>query len=251
MSRVLIPSLRSRAVDATELMDAPDCDPELLRRTYAQFPYVNAAVSGWRTMYRRSIRPRLSTTRPSSLLDVGCGGGDLVRSLARWAACDGLRLEVTGIDPDARALDFALSLPPMRDVQFRPVLSSELVAAGECFTFVISNHVLHHLSAVELGGLLADSEQLCTAVTLHADIERARLAYVGFSLGTPPFFHRSFIRQDGLTSIRRSFTVEELRAIAPNGWSVESGRPSRLVLRWDANAQTTESENGAAEAPHV
>jgi 2-polyprenyl-3-methyl-5-hydroxy-6-metoxy-1,4-benzoquinol methylase len=229
-------SLASRDADLTETMDSPDCDPALLRRTYAQFRFVNPFVSGWRSMYRRDIRPHLSATRPSTLLDVGSGGGDVSRALARWAAGDGLLLAVTGIDPDARANDYATSQPPLHGLSFRRALSSELVAEGARFHFVVSNHILHHLTASELGGLLFDSERLCLpgGRALHADIARSRFAYLGFAFATWPFFHRSYIREDGLASIRRSYTVAELRAAVPRGWSVTHGWPSRLVLRWTA-----------------
>jgi 2-polyprenyl-3-methyl-5-hydroxy-6-metoxy-1,4-benzoquinol methylase len=229
------PSLRVRAQDAVEIMDSPLCDPAMLTRTYRDFRVVNAVVSGWRHIYRTSIRPALSTTTDTTLLDVGSGGGDLSRSLARWAARDGLRLTVTGIDPDARAHDFATGRPAVAGLSFRRALSSELVAESARFDFVISNHVLHHLRAAELTGLLVDSQALARRRVVHADLERSTWAYLGFGLATRPFFRHSYIRPDGLTSIRRSYTASELRAAVPAGWTVTRGRPSRLVLGWEAS----------------
>src|SRR5690606_12688552 len=84
--------LRRRATHLAEFMDDPDCDRRMLDRTYRRFTYVNAVVSGWRATYRDVIRPLLSPTEPRTLLDVGCGGGDLSRALARWARRDGVRL---------------------------------------------------------------------------------------------------------------------------------------------------------------
>lgn len=237
-ARGMFPSLQDRDADAVEMMDGPDCDPAVLARTYANFRYVNPLVSGWRATYRREIRPLLSTTRPSSLLDVGSGGGDVSRSLARWAASDGLRLTVTGIDPDARAHEFAVAQPAVPGLQFRRAFSSELVAEGARFDFVVSNHILHHLTAEELGGLMFDSERLSRdgGRVLHADIERSRFAYVGFGLATWPFFRDSLIRADGLTSIRRSYTAAELRSALPPGWWVTREIPSRLLLRFTSPA---------------
>ena len=224
------PPLDRRALWARERMDAPDCDPAALRRTYRQFRLVNAAVSGWHAVYRRELRPLLSPERPSRLLDVGCGGGDLPLNLARWAAHDGLRLNVTGIDPDGRAIHYARSLPGRLDVRFVQAASGDLVARGETFDFVTSNHLLHHLSGSELAALLRDSAALCRVKVIHGDIERSPLAYAAFGLATWPFFRGSFIRQDGLTSIRRSYTAPELRAAAPPGWTVRRQFPYRNLL---------------------
>ena len=229
-----LPALHARARDAVEIMDSALCDPTMLTRTYRDFRVVNAVVSGWRGIYRRSIRPALSTTTETTLLDVGSGGGDVSRALARWAVRDGLRLTVTGIDPDARAHVFATGQPAMAGLSFRRALSSDLVAEGARFDFVISNHVLHHLSGAELAGLLADSRNLAHRRVLHADLERSTFAYLGFAFATWPFFRHSYIRPDGLTSIRRSYTATELRAAVPAGWTVSRGLPSRLVLGWEA-----------------
>ncbi len=223
--------LRERAKSATEEMDRPDADPAKLARTYAQFPVVNAFVSGWRDNYVHRIRPLLAPGRRTTLLDLGCGGGDIARSLARWAARDGLPLDVTAIDPDPRAMDFARAQQPVPGLHYRQAYSSELVAEGAVFDVVISNHVLHHLAPAELDGLFADSQQLARQLALHSDILRSAVAYALFSVATAPFFPGSFIRRDGLTSIRRSYTPAELVAVVPEGWQVERARPYRnLVL---------------------
>ncbi|MCZ2404364.1 methyltransferase domain-containing protein [Paenarthrobacter sp. Z7-10] len=222
--------LADRAGGAVEEMDKPDCDPARLHNTYAQFPLVNTVVAGWQLTYRRQLRPQLEADRLNTLLDVGCGGGDVARALAHWAAKDGFRLRITAIDPDARAYAYARAQPPVPGLVFRRAFSSELVDEGQRFDLVISNHVLHHLTTPELLGLLADSAQLASRAAVHSDIERHRLAYALFSAGTLPFFHRSYIRRDGLTSIRRSYTATELQAAVPAAWTVQRQPPFRNLL---------------------
>ena len=232
--------LAERDESATELMDEPGGDVATLERTYERFRLINAVVSNQRAVYRRWIRPCLSATEVRRVLDIGTGGADLPRALLRWARADGLRLEVTAIDPDERALDWALRQPAEPGLVLRRVSSADLARAGERFDVVTSNHVLHHLDGRQFGALLADSERLAGdgGIAVHGDIERTRLGYVGFALGTLPFernlFAGSYIRPDGLTSIRRSHTAAELAAVLPAGWRVRRGIPSRLEVVWGA-----------------
>lgn len=220
--------LRTRDLDAVEEMDREDCDPAVLDRTYAQFSLVNRAVSGWRGIYRRQLRPLLSRDRVTTLLDIGCGGGDVAVQLSRWADRDRLRLAVTAIDPDPRAAAFA-ARRSRAGVNFRQQTSAELLAAGERYDVVISNHVLHHLGSDVLPGFLAESAALSTGIVLHNDLRRSAAAFAFFSAAALPF-RGSYIRQDGLTSIRRSYTADELRGAAPPGWAVVPGFPYRNLL---------------------
>lgn len=221
--------LAHRDLSAIEEMDKPDCDPSTLQRTYAQFGLVNRTVAGWYRTWAQYIRPVLSTSRSNTLLDIGSGGGDVPRAFARWAARDGFALEITGIDPDERAQAFASSQPTTPGLTFRQAFSSELVEEGAQFDVVTSNHVLHHLSTEELLGLLSDSERLSTRLALHSDIERTRIGFALFSVATLPL-RNSYIREDGLTSIRRSYVAKELRAVVPGNWRVERQVPFRNLL---------------------
>ena len=221
--------MRQRAADAVEMMDLPDCDPAKLELTYRQFGLVNRLFSGWRQLYCRELRPLLSRGATTTLLDIGCGGGDLARQLAHWSARDKLLLDVTGIDPDARAYGFAARRPHPVSVRFRQADSADLAREGHRFDVVISNHVIHHLQPADLAQLLTDSQALARRLSLHNDLRRNIVAYSLFSLAALPF-RGSFIRADGLTSIRRSYTPAELAAAAPPGWQVARHAPFHQVL---------------------
>ena len=213
-------------------MDLPGCDPVRLDRTYAQFALVNRAVSGWRGVYLSQLRPRLRTGAAATLLDIGCGGGDVPVMLSRWAARDGLRLEITAIDPDPRASRFAAERYPDAGVTFRQSTAAQLAHEGCSFDLVVSNHVLHHLAGDELPAFLAESAGLCQGRVIHNDLRRSPAAYALFFAGSWPFTG-SYIRPDGLTSIRRSYTAAELQAAAPPGWTVIRRAPFRNLLVLD------------------
>ncbi|WP_309066369.1 methyltransferase domain-containing protein [Microbacterium sp.] len=233
-----MPDLSVRASAARELMDDPAADLRMLQRTYQRFALVNAVVSRWRTLYRREIRPR-AQRRPVRILDIGAGGGDISRALSARLRRDGIPGEVTAVDLDARAIAWARAQDAGSGVRYRCAPAGELADEGERFDVVLSNHVLHHLAPEELSGVLADSRRLVApgGVVCHHDIARSRTAYVLFAVATAPLaptlFAGSFIRTDGLISIRRSYTPDELAAVVPEGWRVRTGIPARLELRWE------------------
>lgn len=229
--------MRSRATDLAELMDDPECDLALLEATYAHFEPLNRLLSGWERLWEARIRPHAVPGETFRILDLGSGGGDLARLLARLGARDGYDVRVTAADPDPRANAFA-SRHPVPGVTYRSTTSTALADEGERFDLVVSNHVLHHLDGDSFGRILADCEALAPRA-LHGDLRRSALSYALYGIGTLPWRSKSFIHIDGMRSIRRSFTLPELRLAAQPGWTVELDPPFRLLLTRGLDATGT------------
>ncbi len=92
--------------------------------------------------YRRDIRPALPPSRVGSVLDIGCGQGELVRQLL----VDGY--DATGVDvsPEQVALAHAAGLTRVRLGDYREFLAAQVgqVAA------VTATDVLEHLTKEEV-----------------------------------------------------------------------------------------------------
>ena len=232
-------SLRTRDATLVELMDDPDCDPRRLAATLRRFDLVNRLVAGWGTVYRTRLRPHLASLgRPARVLDLGSGGGDLVRRLAAATARDGLDVDVVGADPDPRAHAVATATPAPGNARFLCTDAASLVGRGDPFDAIVSNHVLHHLDDA-LPAVVDASLALSQGVVLHGDIARGSLAYGLYAVGITPLAPGTFLRTDGLRSIRRSFTPAELRtALAATGgsWQVSTPAPFRVLAEGRGHA---------------
>lgn len=228
----MIPSLRHRDGTLRERMDDAHCDPDLLFRTYRQFRLINSLLSGWKRLYRQRVRP-FAGGRPIRILDIGCGGGDICLALAKWAISDRVDLRITGIDLDPRAIRFASSQERPETVRFLNISSGELLRSGERFDLVISNHLLHHLSRNRLPELCREAEELALRRVLFNDLRRSLAGYLLFTTLARPLFRSSYIVEDGLVSIRRSYRPDELRDLLPDRWKIESRVPFRLLLQLD------------------
>lgn len=224
--------LSQRDTSSKERMDDPHCDLAELENTYEQFNTINSLISQWRKIYETKVRPHLSSDTESTLLDIGFGGGDIPIKLANWAKNDGMKLHITAIDPDPRALNFIQKLDRSGDIEFLQCRLSELNPSGKKYDFVISNHLLHHLRKEKMKEMLTSAQKLSRQKVIFNDIERNDWAYLLFSLLSRPVFQSSFITEDGLTSIKRSYTREELKDAVPSDWHVESLFPFRLLLTY-------------------
>lgn len=240
----MLPDLSMRADNLHESMTDPNCSRAKLFRTYSEFALTNRLLAGWRRCYVSLIRPHLRAGEESTLLDIGFGGGDIPRTVSAWVRRDGFQLEITGIEQDARALEYVSTLPKRGGVTFREASLDDLLREKRMFDFVISNHVLHELTNREVGVFRDQVEALTRRCSIMNDVARSSPGYLLFASTVPLFMRNSFTVPDGLISIRRSFTRDELQSALGPRWRVWNAAWFRLI------ATFTGSSSGARPSPN-
>ena len=221
----------SRRAYLSELMDGP-CSYEELRDCLHDLAQVNRFTFG--------LQPALEWLEqfgqagdPLHIVDVGCGGGDMLRRIQAWAARRRMPVRLTGIDLNPNAIRAAR--------EFAPKGSSIRWVTGDAYSFdaaadpvdiVISNAVTHHMPDDEIVRFLKWMERVTRRGWFITDLYRSRTPYLTFKvLATAMRWHR-FVRNDGPVSIRRAFLPEDWRQYAElAGLSL---REVRIFTHWPA-----------------
>lgn len=216
--------LSNREHHLIELMDLSDADPEKLRKTYQSFRVINGLLSFWKSIYTREIKPHLKKGEVNRIADVGCGDGYLLHQVGNWVKNDGFECELTGFEPDKRAL---ASVDYPNSIHFASTFIGD---AASSFDILISNHVLHHLSDKEIPVFFHDIESRCNRKAIVCDIHRSIMAFMLYPFIGLWFSRNTFALTDGLRSIRRSFTQRELSPLLPPKWKCSRPFPFRLMV---------------------
>jgi SAM-dependent methyltransferase len=203
----------SRRACLSELMDEP-CSYEELRGCLRDLEKVNSVTFGhrpaleWLEQFARSAREgdRLH------IVDVGCGGGDMLRQVEQWAAGRRFAVRLTGIDLNPYAARAAR--------EFTPDGSQIRWITGDAYSFdatadpvdvVISSLFAHHLPDDGIVRFLGWMERVSRRGWFINDLYRSRTPYLGFKvLALAMRWHR-FVRNDGPVSIRRAFLPDDWR----------------------------------------
>ena len=234
-SPTLVPDLARRQL-GPELMDDPALSTGRHARALDALRTVNL-VSGtawrvWREL--RRIEPREGGCL--RVLDVACGGGDVVVSLARHAARAGVPIEVYGCDRSAAALAHARERAVRRRVEATFFQLDAIEAPlPEGYDLACSSLFLHHLTEPQAIALLAAMARTA-AVVFVQDLRRTRLGWM-LALGALHALTRSDVaRADGPRSVRAAFTTDEAAALAREaglaGARVRRCWPQRWALSW-------------------
>ena len=166
---------------------------------------VNCLLGGF-----RATRQALHTLqqKPSSILEIGCGGGYLCQRLHRWFP----KAKVLGVDISQAAIDHAKKHLPVdlkQKVAFRIQDDKSIEFPDNSFDVVTTMLVCHHMTDDELVTFLKESFRVSSQALIINDLHRHILAYISFSLIVPFAFPNRLIWHDGRLSVRRSFRKQD------------------------------------------
>lgn len=150
---------------------------------------------------------------PLHIVDVGSGGGDMLRHIERWAKRRGIAVTLTGIDLNPYAARAAR--------EFTSGGSGIQWITGDAFSYagpvdvVISSLFTHHLSTTEIVQFLRWSERVAQRGWFINDLCREPVPYRLFGLLAGAMRWHRFVRRDGPVSFRRSFREADWRQMLP------------------------------------
>ena len=230
-------SKRASLAPYPELMDQP-CSYEDLRGCLRSIAQVNRLTGAsrptlhWLDEVHSRVRRR---ARPIHIVDVGCGFGDMLRRVHRWAQKRQLPVRLTGIDLNPDAVRAAREATSPGKITY---------LAGNAYDFkdpegidlVISSLLTHHLEDFEIVRFLQWMETNARLGWFINDLHRQPVPYHLFRvLSRLTHWHR-FVKHDGAVSILRSFRELEWHAlcqaaaIPTEGYAVRTYVPARLCV---------------------
>jgi SAM-dependent methyltransferase len=235
-----MPDMNRRAQPAglPELMDGP-CSREDLRACLRDLARVNTWLRGYRPTFEW-LNSYLDTfaelRRPLRILDVGCGDGESLRRISRWAEKRRIDVRLIGLDVNADTISLAKeATPPEREIEF--------VAGGvldyeprEPLDVIVSSLFAHHLSDEEIVHFVGWMEFHARLGWFVNDLSRAATPYRLFKLLTKVARLHRFVQHDGPVSLARAFKADDWRrlctaaGLADGEFSILKYVPARLCV---------------------
>ena len=195
---------RADPADLPEWMDGP-CSYEDFRACLIDLAQVNRLTLASRPTlhWLDELVAARKSTEPLRIVDVGFGGGDMLRRIARWATRRGIAVQLTGIDLNPHAARAA-----------REFTSANVAIdwiTGDAFSYtepadvILSSLFTHHLSEPDIVRFLAWMDSVARRGWFINDLVREKTPLQLFTvLSRLARWHR-FVRHDGPVSFRRSF----------------------------------------------
>jgi SAM-dependent methyltransferase len=213
---------------AAELMDTDCTDEADYAACLADLAQVNTLTMARRPTlaWLAGALRRVPAGEAVRVFDVAYGHGDMLRTIARWAARRGRAVRLGGIDlnPGAAVAAQAASPGLALDLATGDVLAHAPVPAPD---YIISSLFTHHLDRTQLVAFLRWMEAHAVRGWFINDLERLAFPYYGFQLLAWVMRWHRFVRHDGAVSIARSFRPAEWRSLL-----AEAGVPGEISRRF-------------------
>ena len=195
-----------------EIMDDFSIHGEILHKTLDTLARINKWLGGNHVTIS-SLKKVLSNhpkTVPITIIDLGCGGGDILRKISNYGKKEGYIFNLIGVDANKDAVAHASRLSKKQDnIRFIAcdIFSEEFETLQ--YDLVLSTLFLHHFKEAQILDLLQKLINKAKLGVIVNDLHRHAIAYYLFQLVCLTIKNQMII-DDGLTSILRGFKREEL-----------------------------------------
>jgi SAM-dependent methyltransferase len=220
-----------------EYLDDPTLDPRVAARSLSDVARSNALFGGRQAVIDELdgelARAAAEGRRQLTLLDVGAGLGDIAQAVAHRASQHGVTLTTVGLEmsgPLAQLARAGTSHAVAADARALPF-------ASDAIDLVFCSQLLHHLDDTDAMIVVREMQRVARRRVVIADIRRSRMAAVLLWLVSFPLRFHPVSRHDGVLSVFRGYTADELRLLVSS--ATGQAPLARRRLGWRVTASWT------------
>ncbi len=217
------------------MMDELEMGGDDMAKTLDELEIINRMLGGY-SVVTHAIEKLLkenSEKKTIALADLGCGGGDTLRVLAKWARNKNIAIQITGIDANEFIVQYATEkskhFPEISYMQ-QDIFSQEF--AGRQYDIITASLFTHHFTDEQLIKLFSQIKNQVRLGVVINDLHRHPFAYYSIKYITKCFAKSPLIKNDAPLSVARAFTkkdiVELLKRSGVENFSVKW----RWAFRW-------------------
>lgn len=196
-----------------ELMDDPSLPLDELQLALKDIAVVNRYLGG-NIITIRALENMIAAhpeKRHWTVVDVGCGDGEVLRQVARHFKNASHKIEFLGIDINDKSIDSAREKSKgLKNILF----STQNIMTIDASTFdcdvILCTLTMHHFSDEQILLFMSKFQKLAAIGIIVNDLERSKIAYRLFQLFSGIFMKSNVAKHDGRVSIARAFKKGEL-----------------------------------------
>jgi hypothetical protein len=203
--------------DQTEIMDDFNLQGDEMQELLTDLKRVNKMLGGNAITLNgidQLLEGRL-TNNTITILDIGCGDGEMLRQCAQWMKKKGRNVHLIGLDANAHILKEAVNRSEeIKNTTFKVVnVFAEKEILPE-FDIALCTLFLHHFKESQIEDLLNRLTRKAKMGVVINDLHRSFWALWLFRLYGLLFLKSRIARHDGLVSVARGFKRRELKRIS-------------------------------------
>ena len=201
----------------SEIMDDFALEGEILRDALDKIARINQLLGGNQLTLQgfKNLIIDFDISREITVVDVGCGNGDMLRILADYGQKHHLKLKLIGIDANNFTVNHARNLSSAyANISYRCEDIFEESFHNLNYDIVLCTLTLHHFKDEEIVSLLKVFHQNAKLGIVVNDLQRSSISYRLFQGLCFIFQLNNMSREDGLVSILRGFKKQELVAFS-------------------------------------
>ena len=199
--------------DEPEIMDDFSLEGEVLREALDKIAKINQLLGGNKLTLQgvKSLISRINTKKEVTIVDIGCGNGDMLRTLADYAAKNDLNFKLIGVDANPFTIQHAETLSKDYSnisYQCEDIFDEKFKILK--YDIVLCTLTLHHFKDKEIIDLISIFNKNASIGIIVNDLQRSAVSYRLFQAVCFVFGLNEMSKKDGLVSILRGFKKEEL-----------------------------------------